>query len=183
MLHMPSYELPLIVDMKGHRSVPASVSFWISRSPVPENPLSRTDKYTHHHLQLQEACCLFGEYSLSVPARKYRLQTVFLFLHYRADAGSGLELRISLDSQIRHVCSGYGTSELVLEGQAPVYAAPSYYSCEQPIVYEEGKGTRFAIGISVQAPKGCIRQKDNTLLFSMRGSPFNQIEQRLMAVA
>lgn len=80
-------------------------------------------------------------------------------LHYRADAGSGLELRISLDSQIRHVCSGYGISELVLEGQAPVYAAPSYYSCEQPIVYEEGKGIRFAIGISVQAPKGCILPK------------------------
>ena len=75
-----------------------------------------------------------------------------------------VELRISLDSQIRHVCSGFGTSELVLEGQAPVYATSSYYSCEQPIVYEEGKGTRFAIGISVQAPKGCICQKDNTLL-------------------
>ena len=86
MLHMPSYELPLIVDMKGHRSVPASVSFWISRSPVPENPLSRTDKYTHHRLQLQEACCLFGGYSLSVPARKYRLQTVFLFLLHRRSA-------------------------------------------------------------------------------------------------
>lgn len=93
-------------------------------------------------------------------------------LHYRADAGSSLELRISLDSQIRHVCSGYGTSELVLEGQAPVYAAPSYYSCEQPIVYEEGKGTRFAIGISVQAPKGCIRQKDNTLLVTADGDVY-----------
>lgn len=93
-------------------------------------------------------------------------------LHYRADAGSGLELRISLDSQIRHVCSGYGISELVLEGQAPVYAAPSYYSCEQPIVYEEGKGIRFAIGISVQAPKGCIRQKDNTLLVTADGDVY-----------
>lgn len=93
-------------------------------------------------------------------------------LHYRADAGSSLELRISLDSQIRHVCSGYGTSELVLEGQAPVYAAPPYYSCEQPIVYEEGKGTRFAIGISVQAPKGCIRQKDNTLLVTADGDVY-----------
>ena len=93
-------------------------------------------------------------------------------LHYRADAGSSLELRISLDSQIRHVCSGYGTSELVLEGQAPVYAAPLYYSCEQPIVYEEGKGTRFAIGISVQAPKGCIRQKDNTLLVTADGDVY-----------
>ena len=85
-------------------------------------------------------------------------------LHYKADAGSSLELRISLDSQIRHACSAFGTSGLVLEGQAPVYAAPSYYSCEHPIVYEEGKGTRFAIAISVQAPNGCIRQKDNTLL-------------------
>ena len=93
-------------------------------------------------------------------------------LHYRADAGSGLELRISLDSQIRHVCSGYGISELVLEGQAPVYAAPSYYSCEQPIVYEEGKGIRFAIGISVQTPKGCIRQKDNTLLVTADGDVY-----------
>mgnify|MGYP002561673674 CR=1 FL=1 len=93
-------------------------------------------------------------------------------LHYRADAGSSLELRISLDSQIRHVCSGYGTSELVLEGQAPVYAAPSYYSCEQPIVYEEGKGTRFAIGISVQAPKGCVCQKDNTLLVTADGDVY-----------
>ena len=85
-------------------------------------------------------------------------------LHYKADAGSSLELRISLDSQIRHACSAFGTSGLVLEGQAPVYAAPSYYSCEHPIVYEEGKGTRFAIAISLQAPNGCIRQKDNTLL-------------------
>ena len=85
-------------------------------------------------------------------------------LHYKADAGSSLELSISLDSQIRHACSAFGTSGLVLEGQAPVYAAPSYYSCEHPIVYEEGKGTRFAIAISVQAPNGCIRQKDNTLL-------------------
>ena len=85
-------------------------------------------------------------------------------LHYRADAGSGLELRISLDSQIRHVCSGYGISELVLEGQAPVYAAPSYYSCEQPIVYEEGKGIRFAIGIPCRHRKAVFAKKTTRFL-------------------
>lgn len=85
-------------------------------------------------------------------------------LHYKADAYSNLELHISLDSQIRHACSAFGTNGLVLEGQAPIYVAPPYYSCEHPIVYEGGKGTQFVIGLSVQAPKGCVCQKDNTLL-------------------
>ena len=75
-------------------------------------------------------------------------------LHYKADAYSNLELHISLDSQIRHACSAFGTNGLVLEGQAPIYVAPPYYSCEHPIVYEGGKGTQFVIGLSVQAPKG-----------------------------
>lgn len=85
-------------------------------------------------------------------------------LHYKADAYSNLELHISLDSQIRHACSAFGTNGLVLEGQAPIYVAPPYYSCEHPIVYEGGKGTQFVIGLSVQAPKGCVCQKDNALL-------------------
>ena len=85
-------------------------------------------------------------------------------LHYKVDAYSNLELHISLDSQIRHACSAFGTNGLVLEGQAPIYVAPPYYSCEHPIVYEGGKGTQFVIGLSVQAPKGCVCQKDNTLL-------------------
>ena len=60
-------------------------------------------------------------------------------LHYKADAYSNLELHISLDSQIRHACSAFGTNGLVLEGQAPIYVAPPYYSCEHPIVYEGEK--------------------------------------------
>ena len=82
-------------------------------------------------------------------------------LHYRADAGSSLELRISLDSQIRHVCSGYGTSELVLEGQAmrhrriiPVssrssmkkekeYGLQSVFPCRHRKAVSAKKTTRF----------------------------------------
>lgn len=92
--------------------------------------------------------------------------------HYKVDAGSSLEMSISLDSQIRHDCSCFEANGLMLEGQAPVYAAPSYYSCEHPIIYEEGKGIRFAIGLYVQTPKGCISQKDNTLFVTADGDVY-----------
>lgn len=88
-------------------------------------------------------------------------------LHYQAGEGSSLEMKISLDSQIHH-CSNFETDGIVLEGRAPVYVAPPYYSCEQPIIYEDGKGIRFAIGIYVQAVGGCVRKEEDALLVTAR---------------
>ena len=89
--------------------------------------------------------------------------------HYQAPDGDRLEMKLSLESEIRHRCSFFEDAGILLEGQAPVYVAPPYYSCSDPIVYEEGKGIRFALAVYVQVQDGDIVQKDDALLVNARG--------------
>lgn len=83
--------------------------------------------------------------------------------HYHGEKAGNLEMTLSLESQIENLVFTLQGNSILMEGQAPVYAAPSYYSCENPIVYQEGQGTRFAIGVYIQAEEGCIQQKGNSL--------------------
>ena len=55
-------------------------------------------------------------------------------------------MSITLESEIKHKSAFFAENGIILEGQAPIYVAPPYYSCEVPVVYEEGQGSRFAIG-------------------------------------
>ena len=59
-------------------------------------------------------------------------------------------MSITLESEIKHKSAFFAENGIILEGQAPIYVAPPYYSCEVPVVYEKGQGIRFAIGLYVQ---------------------------------
>ena len=89
--------------------------------------------------------------------------------HYQAPAGQRLEMKLSLDSAIRHRCSFFEDAGMLLEGQAPVYVAPPYYSCSDPVVYEDGKGIRFALAVYVQVRDGNLVRKEDALYVDARG--------------
>lgn len=84
-------------------------------------------------------------------------------LHYHTDAEHCLKMVLSLESEIQYQCSPFKDNGMIMEGQAPVYVAPPYYSCDEPIIYKKGQGIRFAIGIYVQTDNGYIYQKENKL--------------------
>ena len=129
MLRMPSDEILLIVDTKGYRFVPASVSSWLNKNPVIESLLSQTDKCTHHSLLLPEACYPFDRRSLSVPARKGRLQTVFLFpLHRRSDAHKNNKAVPHISEPVPPVQGHLSQTQNrhALSGCPGKYAAPDY---------------------------------------------------------
>ena len=80
----------------------------------------------------------------------------------RLGAEKPFDAELSLSCQLQAEISARG-EELVLFGRAPVYAAPSYFSCEQPIRYEPGKGMRFALCLSLRAPGAQVRPAGDAL--------------------
>lgn len=87
---------------------------------------------------------------------------------YHTDKECCLEMTLSLESEIQYQCSSFVANGIIMEGQAPIYVAPPYYSCDEPIVYEEGQGIRFAVGLYVQTDDGGISQKENKLYINAR---------------
>ena len=55
-----------------------------------------------------------------------------------------------------------------MEGQAPVSVAPPYYSCKNPIVYQEGLGIRFAFCLYVQTDGQTVQQEDKLYIKDAR---------------
>lgn len=70
-------------------------------------------------------------------------------LRFTADK-SVMDLHIKLQTPLKGDVKCENNDTLMLTGHAPIYVAPNYYSCEEPVVYEEGKGTYYAMGIRVQ---------------------------------
>lgn len=82
-----------------------------------------------------------------------------------------LSLTVSLDSPLSYeIEKADGSSDtLFLTGRAPVYAAPSYFECENPIIYEEGKGTAFTLGVLVSCEKGEVVRTGSSLKVEAEG--------------
>lgn len=93
-------------------------------------------------------------------------------VHYHVGENCKIEMTLALESEIQHQCTSFANCGIIMEGQAPIYTAPPFYSCEHPIVYEEGQGTRFAIGAYVQVTEGCVYQKENKLHVSASGDVY-----------
>ena len=55
-----------------------------------------------------------------------------------------------------------------MEGQAPVSVAPPYYSCKNPIVYQEGLGIRFAFCLYVQTDGKTVQQENKLYIKDAR---------------
>lgn len=95
-----------------------------------------------------------------------------LLLRLRAERP--FDVQLSLSCQLQAELSAQGES-LVLCGRAPVYAAPSYFPCEEPIRYDPDKGMRFALCLSLRAPGARVQPEGDAL--SVTGA--TEIELRL----
>ena len=73
-----------------------------------------------------------------------------------------LDVKLKLSSSLQGQVKKEKECTLMLTGHAPTYVAPNYYHCENPVVYEEGKGIAYAMGIRVQTT-GCINQEEDTI--------------------
>lgn len=93
-------------------------------------------------------------------------------IHFQAEGNQKLHIEISLDSEIRYKNLQNSECDLCIVGQAPIYVAPPYYSCCQPIVYEEDKGIRFALALRAEVDKGSVKRKNQKLLVDTEGDAF-----------
>jgi alpha-L-fucosidase 2 len=79
-----------------------------------------------------------------------------LAIRFNATGQSDLNFGIRFESQLRYrVVTEDGT--LLALGEAPVHAEPSYRGdIANPIVYDEGRGTRFAVLVSIADTDGTV---------------------------
>lgn len=92
------------------------------------------------------------------------MQDKLLAVRVKAEEGKTFCLDVVLDSPLR--CERKDTErpcEVVLFGRAPSYAAPVYHECENPIVYEEGKGIQFGLVMKAECTGGTVTRDEKGL--------------------
>lgn len=76
-----------------------------------------------------------------------------------------LNFKVELATPHKHQIEG-GAHSLYLKAAAPAYAAPVYYECEEPIIYDElseNRGITFGIGTEVALQGGTCRLANQAL--------------------
>lgn len=77
-----------------------------------------------------------------------------------------LSFSACLDSQLQYkIVDSEQTDSLRLQGKAPVYAAPDYYQCENPIRYSK-EGMEFEMGLKIKVWGGEVKREENKLVVS-----------------
>ncbi len=89
-----------------------------------------------------------------------------LVIRMSADGAGTLDFRLGFESLLRYrVSTEDGT--LLVRGEAPVHAEPNYRGdIPNPIVYEEGRGTRFAVMARIVETDGTVTQTGGALALS-----------------
>lgn len=88
-----------------------------------------------------------------------------LFMRITADHKGTLNFAVSAESDLHYQCVAKG-NRLFMTGIAPSYAAPSYLTEENPIIYKEEpseKGMRFCMIISVETEGGTLETERERL--------------------
>ena len=118
-------------------------------------------------LELNEAVCTS---SFCVRGTRYFRKTFvsmedgILAVRLSAEGEGRMNLDVSLDSPLRYQPYETGVEgELGIIGRAPVYVAPDYYECEEPIIYEEGKGIPFALLLCAACTSGTVSRAGERL--------------------
>lgn len=87
----------------------------------------------------------------------------------RAASGAkgGLNLALSLDSELKHTVKQAGADKLVLQGRCPTHIADNYHR-DHPsaILYEDGLGISFELHLQVLTTGGDVEYKDGKLVIS-----------------
>lgn len=61
-----------------------------------------------------------------------------------------MNLEIEVETPLKETDRQVYANGILLSGRAPSYVAPNYFSCEEPVRYEENKGLSFGIGLEVK---------------------------------
>ncbi len=86
-----------------------------------------------------------------------------IVLRLEADQPGQLSLRVRLHSQLRHSTRTQG-NRLILHGEAPIHADPSYHSGPQPIRYSDGgTGMKFSLQLAVLPDGGNVERDGESL--------------------
>jgi Alpha-L-fucosidase len=98
------------------------------------------------------------EYFVSYPDR-------VMVIKVSSSKKGALNFNIKFESQLRYKVSSL-EKKLVIKGYAPCKARPSYLYDENPIAFDENKGTRFSTMAKINAADGNISATDSTLSFN-----------------
>ena len=88
-----------------------------------------------------------------------------LVMRFTADRAGALEFTLSAQSQLRSE-SSVAAGEIVLTGRAPYHAEPGYRKMEDPLKYDDDRGTRFCALVRVLDTDGEVREADGKLSVS-----------------
>ena len=77
-----------------------------------------------------------------------------------------LGFSVGFESQL-HFSSGMEAGRLVVSGEAPIHAEPNYRAdIPNPVVYEEGRGTRFVVLVGISETDGTVTEAEGMLSLS-----------------
>ncbi len=79
---------------------------------------------------------------------------------------------VEMSTQLKYTFEKVGDDEICILGRAPIYVAPDYFDCAEPIRYEKDKGMRFSLGLKVVQNSGCIDKVGNKLVVSSEGETY-----------
>ena len=85
-----------------------------------------------------------------------------LLIHLTADRKGAISFSLKFDSQLRFTTKSTGNL-LSANGYAPYFCAPSYRKPENPIRYDEKRGTRFTALFKVKNKNGTVSSNDSVL--------------------
>ncbi|WP_339316175.1 glycoside hydrolase family 95 protein [Paenibacillus sp. FSL R10-2734] len=83
-----------------------------------------------------------------------------MVVSYSSSRSEGIPISVKLESQLKyHIVQQSGNSTtLFLAGRCPSHVEPNYIEDHpQPIIYEEGKGLRFVVGMKVLLDNGTVK--------------------------
>lgn len=113
---------------------------------------------------IQTISCKAGETHIQKEVFVSMKERLLVMRIHTKEPAMPFTMKISLDSPIRHqIQEDTHEERLLLTGRAPAYAAPNYHYCEEPIRYEDGKGIRFCLGLTVEQKGGILRKSDQCI--------------------
>jgi alpha-L-fucosidase 2 len=94
-----------------------------------------------------------------------------LVVQLGTDDPGGLHFEVTLESLLEHKLSHAGHADFLMNGHAPIHAAPSYQNVENPIIQRDdkrGTGMRFSVRVRARHDDGEVRADDKRI--TVKGS-------------
>ena len=129
---------------------------------------SESKKYTNYYRALDIAnATSIVSYSINDVAytREYFVSAPdqIMIIKLKSSKKGMLNFNIDFESLLKYKATISGNSVLNINGYAPVHTDPSYINSDNPIIFDEHKGTRFTTLVQIKNTDGNITTTDNTI--------------------